>query len=101
MEMFRGEFASRMGKVPADCKSTGTQVSYACLPEQTANLPERRYRMRVCWNRLQICRNDRLDRNLYTEFRIKSFVKKQKYLYLQPKTEMWRDLAACNHTKKC
>ena len=24
-----------------DCKSTGTQVSYACLLEQTANLPER------------------------------------------------------------
>ena len=85
MEMFRGGSANRMEKVSADCKSAETQVPYACLPEQTANLPERQARQEL----------------IYTEFRIKSFVKKQKYLYLQPKTEMWRDLAACNHTKKC
>ncbi len=85
MEMFRGGSANRMEKVSADCKSTGTQVSYAWLPEQTANLPERQARQEL----------------IYTEFRIKSFEKMQKCLYLQPKTEMWRDLAACNHTKKC
>ena len=37
-------------------------------------------------------------RNITMKFRFQyCFIKK--CLYLQP--EMWRDLAACNHTKKC